>query len=124
MLLRNVGRPPLIHQGTAPLDAHSLAACCNLPNTAAGLAAQAKILRNPRAVREARLELLREAIFEACGFIRLHAEGCQISAEAADDAGLIHSIGRLVIYTKHAARVGNELRDLRDEAASNKEGGQ
>jgi hypothetical protein len=46
------------------------------------------------------------------------------NAEAADDAGLIHSIGRLVIYTKHAARVGNELRDLRDEAASNKEGGQ
>jgi hypothetical protein len=76
---------------------------------------QACISRNPRAVREARLELLREAVHEACGFIRLHAEACQPLVEAGDDAGLLHSIGRLVIYTKHAARVGNELRDLREE---------
>ena len=76
---------------------------------------QAEISRDPRAVREAKLELLREAVHEACGFIRLHAEACQSLAEAGDDAGLIHSIGRLVIYTKHAARVGNELRDLHRE---------
>ncbi|MDQ6869838.1 MAG: hypothetical protein M3178_16325 [Pseudomonadota bacterium] len=72
-------------------------------------------MRNPRAVKEARLELLREAVHEACGFIQLHANVCQDLAEAADNAGLIHSLGRLVIYTKHAARVGNELRDLRKE---------
>jgi hypothetical protein len=77
--------------------------------------AQAEILRNPCAVREARLELLREAVHEACGFIRLHAEACQPLVEAGDDAGLLHSLGRLVIYTKHAARIGNELRDLRKE---------
>jgi hypothetical protein len=74
---------------------------------------QAEILHNPRAVREARLELFREAVHEGCGFIRLHAEACQTLVEACDDAGLLHSLGRLVIYTKHAARVGNELRDLR-----------
>jgi hypothetical protein len=84
----------------------------NIPKPATS---QAEILRNPRGVREAKLWLLREAIFEACAFIRLHAEACQSLAEACDDAGLIHSIGRLVIYTKHAARVGNELRDLRKE---------
>ncbi len=82
------------------------------PNSAPN---QAEILRNPRAVRETRLELLREAVHEACGFIRLHAEVCQDLAEARDDVGLIHSLGRLVAYTKHAARVGNELRDLRKE---------
>jgi hypothetical protein len=76
---------------------------------------QAEILRNPRAVKEAKLELLRAALHEACGFIQLHANVCQDLAEAGDNAGLIHSIGRLVIYTKHAARVGNELRDLRKE---------
>lgn len=73
-------------------------------------------ITNPRAVKEARLLLLREAVHEACAFIRLHADACQSLAEAGDDAGLIHSIGRLVIYTKHAARAGNELRDLRQEA--------
>jgi hypothetical protein len=72
--------------------------------------------RSPRAVREAKLELLREAVHEACGFIRLHAVACQPLVEAGDDAGLLHSLGRLVIYAKHAARVGNELRDLRKEA--------
>jgi hypothetical protein len=76
---------------------------------------QENLLRNPRAVKEARLELLREAVHEACGFIRLHAEACQSLVEAGDDAGLLHSLGRLVIYTKHAARVGNELRNLRKE---------
>jgi hypothetical protein len=72
------------------------------------------VLRDP-AVKEARLELLREEIFEACGFIRIHAKVCQDLADANDNAGLIHSIGRLVIYTKHAAEVGNELRELRKE---------
>jgi hypothetical protein len=66
-----------------------------------------------RAVREARLELLREAVHESCGFIRLHAETCQLLIEAGDDAGLIHSLGRLILYTKEAARSGNDLRAVR-----------
>jgi hypothetical protein len=69
--------------------------------------------RNPRAVREAKLELLRDAVHEACGFIRLHAEVCQTLAEAGDDAGLLHSLGRLITYTKHAARTAIELRETR-----------
>ena len=93
----------------------------NIPNETPG---QAEILRNPRAVKEARLELLREAVHEACGFIRLHAEVCQSLAEAGDDAGLLHSLGRLIAYAREAARTGNDLRTIRDEAASNKEGGQ
>jgi hypothetical protein len=75
---------------------------------------QAQNLRNPRAVREAKLELLREEVHEACGFIRLHASVCQDLAEAGDDAGLLHSLGRLVAYVKHAARAGNDLRAIRD----------
>ena len=77
--------------------------------------AQAEILRNPRAVKEARLELLREEIFEACGFIRIHAKVCQDLADAGDNAGLLHSLGRLISYAKHADRAGNELRELRKE---------
>jgi hypothetical protein len=76
--------------------------------------AQAQNLRH-RAVKEARLELLREAIHEACGFIQLHAAACQTLVEAGDDAGMLHSLGRIVTYTKHAARIGNELRVLRKE---------
>ncbi|MDQ6701988.1 MAG: hypothetical protein M3Z96_02195 [Pseudomonadota bacterium] len=75
--------------------------------------AQANLLRNPRAVREAKLELLREALHEACGFIRIHAEVCQALAEAGDDSGAMYSLGRLVTFTKYAARVGNDLRAVR-----------
>jgi hypothetical protein len=84
----------------------------NIPNQAPS---QAEILRNPRAVREARLELLREAIIEACGFVQLHAETCQTVAQARDDAGLIHSLGQLILYANYAAKSGKELRDLRKE---------
>jgi hypothetical protein len=70
-------------------------------------------IRNPRAVREAKLELLREALHEACGFIRIHAEVCHALAEAGDDAGVLHALGRLIIYARHAARTGTDLRSLR-----------
>jgi hypothetical protein len=79
-------------------------------------ARQAPNPRNPIAVREAKLELLREAIHEACGFIRLHGEGCQISVEAGDDTGAIYSLSRLIAHTKHAARIGIDLRAIRDES--------
>lgn len=78
--------------------------------------AQAEILRDPRAVREAKLELLREAVHEACGFIRIHAEVCQTLAEAGDDAGMVHSLARLVAYAKHAEHIGSELRAVREAA--------
>jgi hypothetical protein len=68
------------------------------------------------AVREARLELLREAIHEACWFVQLHAAACQTLAEAGDDAGLLHSLARPILYAKEAARSGNDLRALREGA--------
>jgi hypothetical protein len=70
-------------------------------------------VKNPRAVREAKLELLREVLHEACGFIRIHAEVCQALAEAGDDAGVLHALGRLITYARHAARTGADLRTLR-----------
>jgi len=72
--------------------------------------------RNHAVVIEAKRELLREAVHEACGFVRLHAEVCQALAEAGDDGGLLHSVARLIAFTKHVARVGSDLRTLRDEA--------
>lgn len=48
--------------------------------------AQAEILRNPRAVREAKLELLREVIFENLGAVSLFAETAKLSIEEDDDA--------------------------------------
>jgi hypothetical protein len=92
------------------------------PNAPEIAPSQAEILRNPRAVREAKLELLREAVHEA--FIRLHAETCQLNAEAGDDTGAIYSLGRLIAFAKFAAKSGNDLRAILDEDASNKEAGQ
>jgi hypothetical protein len=85
---------------------------------------QVSILRNPRAVHEAKIELLREAVHDGCGFIRLHAEACQTLAEAGDDARAIYSLGRLIAFAKFAAKSGNDLRAIRDEDASNQEAGQ
>jgi hypothetical protein len=102
--------------GAAGLDKTSLPGGNDGASNAPEIApARAKFLRNPRAVREAKLLLFREAIFEACAFARIHAEVCQDLAEACDDAGLIHSLGRLVLYTKEAAKLGNDLRALRAE---------
>jgi len=108
--------------GAAGLDKTSLLGR-SPPNAPEIAPAQAEILRNPRAVKEARLELLREGIFEACGFVQLHADVCQDLAQA-DDVGLLHSLGRLIAYTKHAARLGIDLRAIRDEVAANTEAGQ
>jgi hypothetical protein len=111
--------------GAAGFDKTSLPGRNDETSSAPEIAtAQAQIARNPRAVKEARLELLREAIHESCGFIRLHAETCQLNAEAGDDTGAIYSLGRLIAFAKFAAKSGNDLRAIRDEDASNKEAGQ
>ena len=114
--------PPPGHEG-GPLELSSYGGVdlqADIPNEAQ---AQGKF-RNPHAVREAKRELLREAVHEACGFIRLHAETCQLNAEAGDDTGAIYSLGRLIAFAKFAAKSGNDLRAIRDEDASNKEAGQ
>jgi hypothetical protein len=56
------------------------------------LPAQAEVFRNPRAVLNARLELLREAIFENLGAVSLFAETAKLSIEAQDDAGMAHAV--------------------------------
>ena len=107
--------------GAGGLDKTSLPGGNDCPSNAPEIApAQAK-KRNQRAVREARRELLREAIHEACAFIRIHAETCQLNAEAGDDTGAIYSLHRLIEFAKFAAKSGNDLRAIRDEDASNKE---
>jgi hypothetical protein len=106
-------RPGGAGSGDAIWSSSSLAA--DQPNSHPRQNTQAQNLRSPRAVREAKLELLREAMHEACGFIRLHAEACQSLAEAGDDAGLLHSLGRLIAYAKEAAAAGRDLRNVRKE---------
>jgi hypothetical protein len=114
------GSPPW--HGGDPLELSSLGGV-DLQATIPNAQAQGKF-RNPRAVREAKRELLREAVHEACGFIRLHAETCQLNAEAGDDTGAIYSLGRLIAFAKFAAKSGNDRSAIRDEDASNKEAGQ
>jgi hypothetical protein len=110
--------------GAAGLYKTSLPGRNDGPSNAPEIApAQAEILRNPRAVREAKLELLRDAVHEACGFIRLHAEACQLLAEAGDDAGMLYSLGRLIAFAKEAARTGIDLRAIREAAAASAKGG-
>ncbi len=48
--------------------------------------------RNPGAVREAKLELIREAIFENLGGARLFIETAQLLIEARDDTGMTHAV--------------------------------
>ena len=123
MGFQKAGRAAPDSPGNGPLELSSYGGVdlqANIPNQGP---AQGKF-RNPRAVLEAKRELLREAVHEACGFIRLHAETCQLNAEAGDDAGAIYSLGRLIAFAKFAAKSGNDLRAIRDEDASNKEAGQ
>jgi hypothetical protein len=77
--------------------------------------AQAEILRNPRAVREAKLELLREAIFENLGAVSLFAETAKLLIEARDDAGMAHSVKMGAHHFRAAAATVNELSKLKAE---------
>jgi hypothetical protein len=87
------GSPP--GHGGDPLELSSYGGVDLQANISNEAPAQDKF-RNPRAVREAKRELLREAVHEACGFIRLHAETCQLNVEAGDDTGAVYSLGRLI----------------------------
>jgi hypothetical protein len=48
--------------------------------------------RNSRAVRDARLVLIREAIFENLRGVRLFVETAQLLIEARDDTGMAHAV--------------------------------
>lgn len=77
---------------------------------------QAEILRNPAAAREAKLELLRESIFESLGAVRLFIETAQLLIDARDDAGVCHSIRMGALHFKAAVASANELSSVKGEA--------
>ncbi len=81
----------------------------NIPNEAPAQAEK----RNPRAVREARLELLREAIFENLGAVSLFAETAKLLIEARDDAGMAHSVKMGAHHYRAAVVTANELAALK-----------
>jgi hypothetical protein len=62
-----------------------------------------------RAVREARLELLREAIFENLGAAKLFIETVQLLIEVWDDVGARHSLRMGALHFKAAVTSANEL---------------
>jgi hypothetical protein len=62
-----------------------------------------------RAVLDARLELLREAIGEQAGFIQIQAYIVQMFASLGDDAGVAYALKRLVTHARAAAQTANEL---------------
>ena len=74
---------------------------------------QASLLRNPRAVREAKRLLKLEFLHECAGGIAVHAALVQTFAEIGDTAGTLYSLKRLFAHAKaaHAVYV-----DLRQEA--------
>jgi hypothetical protein len=96
----------------APLELSALAADDQgiARNTAP---AQAEVFRNPRAVGEAKLELLREAIFENLGAAGLFIGTAQLLIEARDDAGMRHSIRMDALHFKAAVTCANELSSVK-----------
>ena len=68
-----------------------------------------------RAVREARLELLREAIFENLGAAKLVIETALLLIEARDDVGARHSLRMGALHFKAAVQSANELSALKAE---------
>jgi hypothetical protein len=66
-----------------------------------------------RAVREARLELLREAMFENLGAAKLFIETALLLIEARDDVGARHSIRMGALHFKAAVTSANELSSVK-----------
>ncbi len=83
---------------------------------------QDNLLRNPRAVREAKLELTRDLLHEALGWARIYAATAQTFAEIGDDTGALFSLGQFHKAASAACQAGRLIREGRGEAASNKDG--
>jgi hypothetical protein len=66
-----------------------------------------------RAVREARLELLREAIFENLGAAKLFIETVLLLIEVRDDVGARHSIRMGALHFKAAVTSANDLSSVK-----------
>lgn len=80
----------------------------NIPDARSGQAS------NPRAVREARRELLLADICEHAGFILIQAELVQTYASIYDEAGIRYALKRAVAYFRAAATSANELAALKE----------
>jgi len=101
------GTPP--RQEDGPLELSSLGGVDFQPNSPI----QAQVT-NPHAVREAKLELLRDAIFENLGAVSLFAETAKLSIEARDDAGMRHAVKMGAQHYRAAVVTANELAALNE----------
>jgi hypothetical protein len=71
--------------------------------------------RNPRAVRDARLVLIREAIFENLGGVRLFVETAQLLIEARDDTGMAHAVRMGAHHYRAAIQLVKDISALKAE---------
>ena len=71
--------------------------------------------RNPVAVREARLELIREAIFENLGGARLFIETAQLLIDARDDTGMAHAVKMGAHHYRAAVLLAKDIAALKAE---------
>jgi hypothetical protein len=103
-------RPPRRDSEDGP-EAVCLSA--NASDTAPNSAPKAEILRNPHAVREAKLELMRETIFENLGAVSLFADIAKLSIDVGDDAGMRHAVKMGAHHYRAAVVTANELATLK-----------
>jgi hypothetical protein len=103
----------------AGLENASLPGGTDCPSNAPEIApAQENLLRNPRAVREAKRLLKLEFLHECAGRIQIHAALVKTFAEIGDRAGVCYAMRQLFAHAKAAHPIYLELRD---EAAPNEE---
>jgi hypothetical protein len=114
-MLDEIEKPPL---GNGGLSEKSLAGCLDnseikppLQNTQIKFQDQENLLRNPRAVREAKRLLKLEFLHECAGGIQIHAALVQTFAEIGDVAGTCYSLRRLFAHARAAHTVFVELRE-------------
>jgi hypothetical protein len=69
----------------------------------------------PDAVREARLELIREAIFDNLGGVRLFVETAQLLIEARDDTGMSHAVKMGAHHYRAAVQLVKDISALKAE---------
>src|ERR1700719_3025688 len=71
--------------------------------------------RNSRAVRDARLVLIRESIFENLRGVRLFVETAQLLIEARDDTGMAHSVRMGAHHYREAIQLVKDISALKAE---------
>jgi hypothetical protein len=73
--------------------------------------------RNPAAVREAKIALVRDLLRESLCFARLYAEVGQMLLDAEDDAGVLHALRNFRHAANAACEAGRQIRALREGGA-------